>query len=223
MDWLASGLSERNLYKLLVNTVLPRPIALVTTVNAQGCTNAAPFSFFNVFSHAPPLVVLGIEGREPAESPLKNTMRNIRATGTFVVNLVDRALVEAMTVCALDLPMGTDEMAAAGLAAAPSRQVPAPRVAASPVQFECREAVSLSFGTRHRNLVVGEILHLHIRDGLVDEHFHVDIDGLDLVGRLHGTDWYVTTRDRFQAPRQTLDTWRSQARAPHSTPDSGPT
>ena len=171
MDWATSDLTDRNLYKLLVNTVLPRPIALVTTVDGNGNVNAAPFSFFNIFSHAPPLVVLGIEGREPAEAPLKDTMRNIRTTGSFVVNLVDRALVEAMTICAIDLPSGIDELAAAGLTSAPSRQVAAPRIAASPVQLECRETVSLSLGTRHRNLVVGEIVHLHIRDGLVDEQF----------------------------------------------------
>src|SRR3569833_2786670 len=99
MDWAAEDLAERDLYKLLVNTVLPRPIALVTTVDANGRVNAAPFSFFNVFSHAPPLVVLGVEGRNGAV-PSKDTMSNIRATGGFVVNLVDRAMVEAMQDCA---------------------------------------------------------------------------------------------------------------------------
>lgn len=210
MHWATSELSERNLYKLLVNTVLPRPIALVTTVDANGRTNAAPFSFFNVFSHAPPLVVLGIEGRSPDEAPLKDTMRNIRATGAFVVNLVDRALVEAMNICAIDFPAEMDELAAAGLVPEASRQVSAPRIASSPVQLECRETVSLSLGTRNRNLVVGEIVHLHVRDGLVDENFHVDVDGLDLVARLHGADWYTTTRDRFQVPRQSFEAWRSQ-------------
>ena len=212
MDWAAADLPERDLYKLLVNTVLPRPIALVTTIDAQGRANAAPFSFFNVFSHAPPLVVLGIEGRD-GTAPLKDTMRNIRATGSFVVNLVDRALVEAMQVCAIDFPGEVDEIAAAGLATAPSVSAAAPRLTASPVQLECRETVSLSLGTRHRNLVVGEIVHLHIRDGIVDELLHVDIDKLDLVGRLHGADWYVTLRDRFQAPRQTLDGWRQRLQA----------
>ncbi|WP_436149266.1 flavin reductase family protein [Bosea sp. LjRoot90] len=210
MDWAAADLAERDLYKLLVNTVLPRPIALVTTVNAEGRANAAPFSFFNVFSHAPPLVVLGIEGRVGG-APLKDTMRNIRATGCFVVNLVDRALVEAMQVCTIDFPDDVDEIAAAGLATAPGVSIAAPRLAASPVQLECRETVSLSLGTRNRNLVVGEIVHIHIRDGIVDERLHVDIDKLDLVGRLHGADWYVTLRDRFHAPRLTFDGWRRQA------------
>ncbi|MGX1785626.1 flavin reductase family protein [Bosea sp. NPDC055332] len=213
MDWAATDLAERDLYKLLVNTVLPRPIALVTTVNAQGRANAAPFSFFNVFSHAPPLVVLGIEGRDGAPSPLKDTMRNIRATGSFVVNLVDRAMVEAMQICAIDFPDDIDEIAAAGLASAPGTSIKAPRLAASPVQLECRETVSLSLGTRHRNLVVGEIVHLHIRDDIVDERLHVDVDKLDLVGRLHGVDWYLGLRDRFQVPRQTLDGWRQRTQA----------
>ncbi|BCB21234.1 flavin reductase family protein [Bosea sp. ANAM02] len=211
MDWATSDLAERDLYKLLVSTVLPRPIALVTTVDAQGRANAAPFSFFNVFSHAPPLVVLGIDGRG-GDEPLKDTMRNIRETGSFVVNLVDRAMVSAMQVCAIDFTDGTDEIAAAGLATTASRAVPAPRLAVSPVQLECRETVSLSLGTRHRNLVVGEIVHLHIRDGLVDERLHVDIAKLDLVGRLHGADWYVGLGDRFQEPRQTVESWRERHR-----------
>lgn len=219
MEWAVGELAERDLYKLLVNTVLPRPIALVTTVDAQGRANAAPFSFFNVFSHAPPLVVLGIEGRDLGDAPLKDTMRNIRATGSFVVNLVDRALVEAMQVCAIDFPGDVDEIAAAGLTTAPSRKVAAPRIVASPVQLECRETVSLSLGTRNRNLVVGEIQHIHIRDGAVDARLHVDVDKLDLVGRLHGVDWYVTMRDRFQAPRQTLDTWRTRQNAPRAKPE----
>jgi flavin reductase (DIM6/NTAB) family NADH-FMN oxidoreductase RutF len=126
-----------------------------------------------------------------------------------------------MTVCAIDLPSGIDELAAAGLASTPSRQVAAPRIAASPVQLECRETVSLSLGTRHRNLVVGEIIHLHIRDGLVDENFHVDIDALDLVGRLHGADWYVTTRDRFQVPRQSYDSWQAKQERSQADKDKG--
>jgi len=211
MDWAARDLTEQNLYKLLVNTVVPRPIALVTTVDDKNRRNAAPFSFFNVFSHLPPLVVLGVEGRR-SPPPLKDTMYNIRATGTFVVNLVDRALVEAMTVCAIELPNDVDEFNAAGLDAAPSRQVAAPRILASPVQFECRETVSLSFGTHHRNLVVGEILHLHVRDGLVDDDFQVNVKALNLVGRLPGTDWYTTTRDSFRVPRISVDEWDARAR-----------
>lgn len=211
MDWAVNDLAERDLYKLLVNTVLPRPIALVTSVDAQGRANAAPFSFFNVFSHAPPLVVLGVEGRDNAPSPLKDTMRNIRETGSFVVNLVDRAMVEAMQICAIDFPGEVDEIEASGLTTALSSAIAAPRLTASPVQLECRETVSLSLGTRHRNLVVGEIVHLHIRDGIVDERLHVDVDKLDVVGRLHGADWYVTLRDRFQVPRQTLAGWRERA------------
>jgi len=212
MDWAASDLEQRTLYKLLVNTVVPRPIALVTSVDAHGVVNAAPFSFFNVFSHAPPLVVLGIEGRD-GPLPLKDTMANIRQTGSFVVNLVDRKLVEPMTLWAVDMPPEIDELADAGLSMRKARRVAAPLIAQSPVRFECRETVSLSLGTRNRNLVVGEIVHLHMRDGLVDERFHVDVDALDLVGRLHGADWYTTTHDRFRVPRVSLDEWMASRQA----------
>ena len=219
MHRAASDLSERELYKLLVNTVLPRPIALVTTRDAQGRANAAPFSFFNVFSHAPPLVVLGIEGRGDPVRPFKDTLANIRATGEFVVNLVDRAMVAAMQVCAADFPAGEDEIAAAGLVGAPGEAVAAPRLPASPVQLECRETVALAVGRRDRMLIVGEILHIHLRDGAVDERLHVDVDALDLVGRLHGADWYATTRDRFRVPRVTYEDWRARRAAGEAPKD----
>ncbi|AXC50182.1 flavin reductase family protein [Paracoccus suum] len=205
MDWSVSELTEREVYKLLVNTVLPRPIALVTSLDAKGGINAAPFSFFNVFSHAPPLVVLGIEGRagDPDEPMgLKDTLNNIRSTGEFVVNLVDRAMLPAMNACAVDHAPGVDELALAGLEAVPSRAVAPPRIAASPVQFECRETVTLAVGRRQRMLVLGEIIHIWVRDGATNERLHVDIDALDLVGRLHGADWYVSLRERFQSPRK---------------------
>lgn len=210
MDWAVGDLTERELYKLLVNTVMPRPIALVTTRDAQGRANAAPFSFFNLFSHAPPLVVLGIEGRAEPTRPFKDTLANIRASGEFVVNLVDRALAVAMQICAAEFPPDEDEIAAAGLASAPGRAVSAPRLVASPVQLECRETVSLAVGRRGRMLVVGEILHIHARDGAVDERLRVDVDALDLIGRLHGEDWYATTRDRFREPRVSYEEWRAR-------------
>src|SRR4051794_12744338 len=118
-------------YKLLVSTVVPRPIALATTVNAAGQINAAPFSFFNAVSSNPPVVVLGISPGDPNLNPgfegYKDTERNIRATGEFVVNLVDEALAERMNVCAVDFPKEVGELNEAKLTAVASVGVKPPR------------------------------------------------------------------------------------------------
>jgi len=202
MDWNVAQLSERQVYRLLVNTIVPRPIALVTTVDAQGRVNTAPFSFFNVMGSEPPVVALGIEGSAQAPDGLKDTARNILAQQEFVVNLVDHRLARAMNLCALELPASAQEHETARLDLAPSARVRPPRLAGSPVQLECRLHTPLAIGPR-RHIVIGEILHIHCRDGLVDEQLNVDIDGLDVIGRLHGADWYVGVGERVQVPRAT--------------------
>lgn len=206
MDWRADQLSERDIYKLLVNTVLPRPIVLVTTCDANGGFNAAPFSFFNVMDSEPPIVAFGIEASPDKPDGLKDTERNIAQSGEFVVNLVDEALVDAMNVCAMDFSSDIDEISVAGLTMATSQQVRAPRIAESPVQLECRQHTTLLIGPK-RHLVIGEVVHLHIRDDIVDERLHIDPDRLGLVGRLHGNGWYCRIADRFQAPRPSLENW----------------
>lgn len=210
MDMAARDLSPDRIYKLLVSTVMPRPIALVSTLSANGTVNAAPFSFFNVFSNAPPLLVLGIEGNKRGDGhPHKDTAGNIRRSGEFVVNLVSHAMVEPMIVCAIDFPDGESEVAAAGLTTLPSKQIAVPRIAESPVSFECRlySHMDLPFD---RTIVTGEILHLHVQDDAIDEKLHVDADALDLVGRMHGAGWYTRTRDRFEAPRMTVAEWQAR-------------
>jgi flavin reductase (DIM6/NTAB) family NADH-FMN oxidoreductase RutF len=210
MDIAASELSPDRIYKLLVSTVMPRPIALVSTLSADGTANAAPFSFFNVFSNAPPLLVIGIEGNKRGDGrPHKDTAENIRRSGEFVVNLVSYAMVQPMVVCAIDFPEGQSELTEAGLTALPSKQIAAPRIAESPVSFECRlySHTDLPFD---RTIVTGEILHLHIHDDAIDGNLHVDADVLDLVGRMHGGGWYTRTRDRFEAPRIPLADWQAR-------------
>ncbi len=210
MDIAAADLSPDRIYKLLVSTVMPRPIALVSTLDAEGRTNAAPFSFFNVFSNAPPLLVLGIEGnRRGDDAPHKDTARNILARREFVVNTVSRAITEQMVACAVDLPEGVSEFEEAGFTERPSKQIAVPGIAESPVGFECR-----LFGVQplphNRSLITGEIVHLHIRDDLIDDKMHIDVEKLDLVGRMHGAGWYTTTRDRFMTPRMTVAQWRDR-------------
>ena len=191
-------------YKLLVSTVVPRPIALVTTVNAEGWPNAAPLSFFNVVSEDPPLVVLGIGGREPARDGDKDTMRNLRSGGEFVINLVDEPLLAQMNICAIDFPPEVDELAAAGLTPMPSLHVAPPGIAEAPVRLECREWQSIPVGPQYRTLLIGEVLGMSVREGIVSpETLRVDIDALALVGRMHGGGFYVRLTDRIRMDRVT--------------------
>jgi len=195
-------------YKLLVGSVVPRPIALVSTVDAAGTVNAAPFSFFNVLSADPAVVTLGISRRRNGAP--KDTVRNIRETSEFVVNLVDEAIVEAMNVCAIDFPAGIDELAEAGLATTPAAAVAAPRIARSPVGFECRVLQEVQLGgADERSIILGEVLHCHIRDGLVDERGRVVTSGLKLVGRLGGSS-YVRLSDPFSLPRIAFADWQAR-------------
>ena len=161
-----SALDARSRYKLLCAVVIPRPIAWVTTQSAAGTVNAAPYSFFNIFGQDPALIVLGLENRAGGE--LKDTARNVRDTGEFVVNILTSDLSEPMVATAAAYPAETSEPDALGLSLAASAQVAPPRLAAAPVALECRKLVSLSFSAE-RELMVGEALHLHARDGLIDE------------------------------------------------------
>ena len=204
MDFNSASLSPRDCYKLLVSVVVPRPIALVTSVDASGIVNAAPFSFFNAMGADPPLVVLGV-GNRSREEP-KDTAKNIRAGGEFVVNIVSEAIAERMNITAVDFPHGTDELAAAGLASAPSHRVKPPRVAESPVNMECREVATTEIG-RNR-IILGEVLVMHVRDDCVDPaKFYVFTEKLHAVGRMHAPGWYCRTDDQFVMERMTHAEW----------------
>jgi flavin reductase (DIM6/NTAB) family NADH-FMN oxidoreductase RutF len=193
-------------YKLLVGLVVPRPIALVTSLGPGGIVNAAPFSFFNVFSEDPPLVVLGLQSK-PDGTP-KDTPTNVREHGAFVVNLVDEALAERMNVCAVDFPDDMSEVEAAGLDLTPSAAVPVPRIAAAPVSLECRHYMTLEV-SRARRLCIGEVVYLHVRADIVDaERLHVDIRAYRPVARLFGN-WYARLGETFQLKRQSYAEWRA--------------
>jgi len=199
-------------YKLLVSTVVPRPIALATTVDDQGRVNAAPFSFFNAVSSLPPVVVLGISPGAGTEDGYKDTERNIRDSGEFVVNLVDEALAERMNICAVDFPAGTGELNEAELTELPSAGVRPPRIAQSPVSFECRRITGVSLGPRSM-LEIGKVIHIHIRDDLIDlEKMYVPTEKMRLIGRMHGRGWYARTSDLFLMDRLDLESWEKNKR-----------
>ncbi|ASR11278.1 flavin reductase family protein [Rhizobium leguminosarum bv. viciae] len=188
-------LSERERYKLMIGTIIPRPIALVTTVDENGRINAAPFSFFNCLSADPPILAIGVENN--ADMSFKDTGHNIRMTEVFTVNIVSFAIAEAMHVCGARYPRGVDELKEAGLTAMPGEKVASPFIAEAPAAFECRRHVTLELG-RSRQIVMGEIVYAHYRDGVVDpERLHVDPAAVDAIARLGG-DSCATIRDRFE-------------------------
>ncbi|NNG72658.1 flavin reductase family protein [Rhizobium laguerreae] len=188
-------LTERQRYKLMIGTIIPRPIALVTTVDENGRINAAPFSFFNCLSADPPILAIGVENN--ADMSFKDTGHNIRMTEVFTVNIVSLAIAEAMHVCGAKYPRGVDELKEAGLTAMPGEKVASPFIAEAPAAFECRRHVTLELG-RSRQIVMGEIVYAHYRDGVVDpERLHVDPAAVDAIARLGG-DNCATIRDRFE-------------------------
>ncbi|HEV7317875.1 MAG TPA: flavin reductase family protein [Ensifer sp.] len=181
-------------YRLLTNFVGPRPIALVGTRSPGGRNNAAPMSFFNVFSHEPPLVVLGIQNRGNGDE--KDTVANIRRTGEFVVNMVDMALSEAMIVCGVNFASEVDELDFAGLTPIQCHQIDAARIAESPCSFECKVERTLDYDKRV--LVIGKVVHMHIQDRCLDgEGRYANPETYQPIARLHA-DNYITSDRQFE-------------------------
>jgi flavin reductase (DIM6/NTAB) family NADH-FMN oxidoreductase RutF len=198
LDRSAPGLG----YKLLASTVTPRPIAWVTTRSPGGVVNAAPFSFFNAMGGDPPTLVLGLMAGPRGE--YKDTARNILDTGEFVVNLVPEAMAAQMNATAIDAPPDVSELDLAGLATAPSGRVAPPRIAASPVAFECRTLQAIETGPR-QTVVIGHVLAIHVDDEyLLDPaQGYVDTPKLHLIARMHGRGWYARRPELFEMTRPT--------------------
>lgn len=212
MKFDVSQLSVRDKYKLLSGCITPRPIAFVSTLSAEGRVNLAPYSFFNGISAEPMAVAFSPLVKQDGTD--KDTVRNCLpvgegGTGEFVLNFVAEGYVQKMAACAEPLPHGDSEFEFAGLESAPSEVVAPPRVARSPVAFECRtlQVVRLAPGVPMSGcLIIGEVVYVHAHEGVVGDAMHVSPDGLRTVGRLGGPS-YCTTRDRFpmQRGRAALD------------------
>jgi len=206
MEFDPALLTAGQRYNLLAGAILPRPIALVSTVDGAGRTNLAPFSFFNGISAAP--MALAFSPVTRSDGTDKDTLRNVLppeegGLGEFVVNLVDVSLARQMSAAAEVLPPDESEFDLTGLTPAPSRRIRPPRVLEAPVSYECRtlQVVRLSPGEpMSGSLVIGEIVHVWVRDALVGERYHIDLDKLDAIGRLSGGE-YCRTGDRFSLPR----------------------
>ena len=188
-------------YKLLIGCVVPRPIAWVSTVDADGVRNVAPFSFFMAITGDPPTIAFSSSARVSAPGAprvKKDTLRNLEVSGGFVVNVVDDDLAEQMNQTSGDYPPEVDEFTHAGLAAAPGVKVSAPRVAQAPVSMECRLVQILPVGNIPHHLVIGEIVYFHVRDDIYDSATgRVDTAKLRPIGRLAGNQ-YSHIHDIFE-------------------------
>lgn len=195
-----SELAPRDAYTWMTSTILPRPIAWVSTVAADGRTNLAPFSFFQgITSNPPTLMFSPVNTRDGVK---KDTVRNLEQVPEFVVNLVSFALAEAMNATAATLPYGESEFERFGVKSAPSQQVRPPRVADAPVAFECKvqQVVTIGEGAFAANVIFGRILIAHLRDDVLDANGAPDVAKLDLIARLGGAG-YARTTERFELKR----------------------
>jgi len=201
-------LSPAERYKLLLATVVPRPIAWVTTRDVHGAVNLAPFSFFNVFGSDPATVGIGIGSKGPREP--KDTRANIRATEQFVVNLVPFALAEQMRITSIAFPKGVEEPKEARLELTSCERINVPRIVQAPVSMECTFMQEIALGGF--SLVLGQIQLVHIHDEAVidPQQQYIDTSRLDLIGRMEGG-WYTKTQDRFELPAIALEDWVKRA------------
>jgi flavin reductase (DIM6/NTAB) family NADH-FMN oxidoreductase RutF len=186
-DWPA-----RQVYFVMTGLVIPRPIAWVSTYGPDGVRNVAPHSYFNLVAHDPPHVVFSSSG-------VKDTLRNVRERGEFVVNLVSMDVVEPMNFTSTDFPPDQDEFEWAGLSEQPAHTVDAPRVAQAPAHLECRLVMEVPAG--NGNLVIGEVVHVHVSSRVWREG-RIDPTLLDPVCRLAGTG-YARLGEVFRLPRPT--------------------
>jgi flavin reductase (DIM6/NTAB) family NADH-FMN oxidoreductase RutF len=198
LDPVASG--ARDAYRLMVELITPRPIGWVSTISASGVENLAPFSFFNAVGANPPSLSFSVSNRR--DGSVKDTIRNLEATGEFVVNVASYELREAVNASSLELAYEDSEFAHCGLTSVPSERVRPPRVGEAKAHFECvvHQIVRVGEGSLAANLVIGRIVFIDVAESVLDAQGHVDPGRLDTIGRMGG-DGYARTTDRFDMSR----------------------
>jgi flavin reductase (DIM6/NTAB) family NADH-FMN oxidoreductase RutF len=193
-------LDTRTVHKLLSASIAPRPIAFASTVDAKGNVNLSPFSFFNVFSSNPPILIFS-PARRVRDNTTKHTLQNAAETKEVVINSVDFSIVEQMSASSKDYAKGVNEFIESGLTEVPSLKVKPPRVLESPVSFECVVDNIISLGEHGGagQLVIAKVVHIHVKSEILDANNEIDSEQLDLVARLGG-DWYtrVTKESMFK-------------------------
>jgi len=190
-----------SIYKIMIGSILPRPIGWISTIDPTGRPNLAPFSFFNAVCGNPPHVLFCpmIRGTDLSR---KDTLSNVRAMGEFVVNIVTEELAEAMNITSTEFPPEVDEFEAAGLEKMPSVRVRPPRVAASPIHYECQVVQIVDLGSQPGggSVVIGRVVHLHVDERVLISGDKIDLYALKPIGRLAGSA-YCRVSDVFDLPR----------------------
>jgi flavin reductase (DIM6/NTAB) family NADH-FMN oxidoreductase RutF len=211
MDFDVEKLSARENYNLMIGLIAPRPIALVTSLNEDGGLNAAPFSAYNYLCTDPPIVGLGVMDRAGGAFVPKDTARNIRRTGEFVINVVTEDLLDGMNVCATDYPENVSEIEMAGLTTVASRLVKVPRIAQAHAALECVEFTTMEIG--RSRIVLGKIVAMYVEDAFIDPAGpYIKAEDLHAVGRMNGQGAYVKTRDAFlHLPRIPFEDGKAKA------------
>jgi flavin reductase (DIM6/NTAB) family NADH-FMN oxidoreductase RutF len=196
-----AGRDPFDIYRLLSGSVLPRPIAFVSTISTDGILNLSPFSFFTVASANPPIIAFCPMVRG-GERPKKDTLVNIEATGEFVVNIVSEDFAAEMNSTAGEYPPDVDEFQLSGLTPVASDIVKPPRVKESRVNMECKlhQLVPVSSQFLGGTVVLGEVVRFHVADSMVNNICEIDADQLNAIGRMAGP-VYVRTKDRFEMVR----------------------
>jgi flavin reductase (DIM6/NTAB) family NADH-FMN oxidoreductase RutF len=199
----------REIYNLLIGLVAPRPIALITSMDENGGLNAAPFSAYNYLSIDPPIVGIGVANRPTDAMVPKDTARNIRRTGEFVVNVVTEDIALQMNICATDFPVGISELEMANLETASSAVVKVPRIASAHAALECVEHTTLEIG--RSRIILGRVVSIYIEEEYVDAAGpYVRAEQLHAIGRMNGLGSYVRTRDSFiNIPRIPYEVWKN--------------
>ena len=193
-------LETRDVHRLLSSSIAPRPIAFASTIDAKGNVNLSPFSFFNVFSSNPPILIFS-PARRVRDNTTKHTLQNAEETKEVVINIVDFSIVEQMSETSKEYDKGVNEFTETGLTEVPSLKVKPPRVMESPVSFECvvENIVSLGEHGGAGQLIIAKVVHIHVKSDFLDENDQIAPSKLDLVARLGG-DWYtrVTQESMFK-------------------------
>lgn len=194
-------------HSYMLSAIAPRPIALVSTIDNEGQVNLSPFSFFNAFGSNPPILIFS-PARRVRDNTTKHTLENAQSVPEVVINVVNYAIVEQVSLASCEYERGVDEFIKSGLTPLQSHKVAPPRVAESPVQFECKVLNVIETGQEGGagNLVICEILHMHINTEILDSKELIDQQRIDLVARLGG-DWYcrASGNSLFQVPKPNLE------------------
>jgi flavin reductase (DIM6/NTAB) family NADH-FMN oxidoreductase RutF len=207
---------HRQVYNLLIGLVAPRPIAWITSMDREGSLNAAPFSAYNYLCTDPPVVGIGVTNRPGHEAIPKDTARNIRRTGEFVINVVTEDLLQQMNITATDFPAGVNELEMAGLTTAPSSIVKVPRIAQAHAALECTEFTTMEIG--RSRIILGRVVAMVVEDRFVipEENGagpYIRADQLHAIGRMNGLGNYARTRDALlTVPRISYEEWQQGKR-----------